>query len=338
MLAFDEIKEYIATVCEQIRWEKAKPIIAIEIENHICDQRDAYISEGDDESEATSKALLQMGDAVLVGQELDKTHKPKPQWTMITLVGIFMTIGGLINYFIMNSVDELNMFKIFPYILAFGIFIICYFIDFSILGKYSLHFYFFILTSTLIPAIFSKTYKTIFMSEFDNYIHSTHIGFFHINTAYFSLIYPLAFALLVYSMRNKGYRGIILSSVGFIPLAIILFKASASVGFVLYALSSLVILCIAIAKGWFGVKKMYGLLLVLIPAFIALAFSFLILILYPYHMQRLIVFLTPYEYKKEAGFVYCVIRDFLKEAVFIGKGGIPYENGFIFNFPHAFTD
>jgi len=45
----DEIKQYVKTVCEQIRWKKARSIVAEEIENHICDQRDAYVSQGEDE-------------------------------------------------------------------------------------------------------------------------------------------------------------------------------------------------------------------------------------------------------------------------------------------------
>jgi len=34
----DEIKQYVKTVCEQIRWKKARSIVAEEIENHICDK------------------------------------------------------------------------------------------------------------------------------------------------------------------------------------------------------------------------------------------------------------------------------------------------------------
>jgi len=51
----DEIKQYVKTVCEQIRWKKARSIVAEEIENHICDQRDAYVSQGEDEKTATEK-------------------------------------------------------------------------------------------------------------------------------------------------------------------------------------------------------------------------------------------------------------------------------------------
>ena len=67
MQPFDEIKQYCKTVCEQIRWKKAHNIISEEIENHLYDQRDAYISQGEDEKSAIQKAILQMGDAVSIG-------------------------------------------------------------------------------------------------------------------------------------------------------------------------------------------------------------------------------------------------------------------------------
>jgi len=34
----DEIKQYVKTVCEQIRWKKARSIVAEEIENHILSE------------------------------------------------------------------------------------------------------------------------------------------------------------------------------------------------------------------------------------------------------------------------------------------------------------
>ena len=90
---FDKIKDYGVTVCNQIRWKRAHPLIEEEIENHIIDQRDAYISDGDDETTATNKAIIQMGDPVEVGIQLDRTHRPKPQKTMI-----FLTMLLLFDY------------------------------------------------------------------------------------------------------------------------------------------------------------------------------------------------------------------------------------------------
>jgi hypothetical protein len=54
----DEFKKYSTTVCDQIRWKKAHGSIAHEIEDHLCDQRDYYMSQGEEEEAATQKAIL----------------------------------------------------------------------------------------------------------------------------------------------------------------------------------------------------------------------------------------------------------------------------------------
>ena len=95
-----QIKDYCRNVCHQIRWKKTHPSIMSEIETHLLDQRDAYILEGDDQNLAVQKAIAQMGDPILIGQELDKTHRPKPQFSMLILVLLFMMIGFGTNYFI----------------------------------------------------------------------------------------------------------------------------------------------------------------------------------------------------------------------------------------------
>jgi len=82
----DEIKQYVKTVCEQIRWKKARSIVAEEIENHICDQRDAYVSQ-EKMKNGYWKSNITNGQCRSVGMELDKIHRPKPQWTMIAFTG-----------------------------------------------------------------------------------------------------------------------------------------------------------------------------------------------------------------------------------------------------------
>ena len=82
----DAFHRYAEKVCEQIRWKKAHPAVAQEIEDHLTDQKNAYLAAGDSESIAEEKALLQMGDPVSVGAALDQTHKPAPQWGIIGLV------------------------------------------------------------------------------------------------------------------------------------------------------------------------------------------------------------------------------------------------------------
>ncbi len=319
MRLLDDINKYSNTVCEQIRWKKARPIIASEIENHIYDQRAAYIASGDDEKTATDKAILQMGDAVSVGSGLDKAHRPKAQWSLIGLSGILMLIGIITQYIINSSQHSFRNFSIVPYIIAAGIFLICYHADFTTLGRKPIKCYMAVLAASILGVLFGTE------------INGKLIWFtarLSPSLSYLSLIFPLTFALLVYAMRNRGYQGILISCLGFFPLAAILaiiptFSGLFS-GLFLFTISAIVILCYAIAKGWFAVDKKKGLSLVLAPAFVISLLAVInILQNDPYKIIRIRAFLDPYEDNLGMGYFYIMIRDFVSESVFLGKGGIP---------------
>ncbi|WP_206457842.1 FtsW/RodA/SpoVE family cell cycle protein [Anaerovorax sp. IOR16] len=326
MQPFEQIKEYCNKVSEQIRWKKAKPIISTEIEHHLCDQRDAYMSGGDDENLATQKAIAQMGDAVFVGQELDKTHKPKSQWLMIVLTGILILTGLSIHYFI-DASASLRRFSILPYALAFGLFICCYYIDFTLLGKHANKIYGLILIISIIEIMLGTGVngRLIWL-----------IGGFSVSLSYLSLIFPIAFALFVYSMRNKGIVGILMSGIAYLPLAVFLSVIPTLSGLILYTITALTVLCFAISRGWFGVNKKQGLMLVLIPAVVM--FSILYIFIISRTSHRFSVFLNPEQDRLGTGYLYCVIRDLLSEAVFYGKGAIPQNIGDITALPNISTD
>ncbi len=314
----DEIKKYSNVVCEQIRWKKAQNIVSMEIENHILDQRDAYLADGDDEATATQKAVKQMGDAVYVGLELDKTHKPKAQWAMITLTSILMLIGIFANSIVNVYQYSLKDFSVIPFVIAFGIFMICYFGDFTLLGKYpTLFYYLLIIISVLI----------LFMGGNINGRSFWMIGDASISLSYLSLLFPLVYALFVYAMRNKGYVGILLCGIGYLPLAVILFFVPTFVGFLLFTISALLVLFLSIARGWFGVDKRKGFVMVLIPILIVSALGVISILNNNYQFERLINRINqvknPYSDRYESDYIYYNIREILYNAQLMGKGTIP---------------
>ena len=99
MLSLDRINEYVNVVCHQIRWKKAHFRISEEMQNHIIDGRDSYMAQGLDESTATEKALADTGDATEIGTQLDRIHRPKPQWGMFVATAILLILGLSDNQF-----------------------------------------------------------------------------------------------------------------------------------------------------------------------------------------------------------------------------------------------
>ena len=75
----ETIQAYIEAVEEQIRWRRARGVVSLELRRHLEDQRDAFAAE--DREDAERLAVEEMGDPVSVGTELDRLHRPRPQWT-----------------------------------------------------------------------------------------------------------------------------------------------------------------------------------------------------------------------------------------------------------------
>ncbi|GBF34223.1 cell division protein FtsW [Desulfocucumis palustris] len=95
----DRILAYINDVCSQIKFREVHKEIQLELKSHLQEIVEEYLSEGFSEDEAVGKAIAQMGSAEIVGRQLDKVHKPKPEWTVLTLSLLFAGLGLLSIYF-----------------------------------------------------------------------------------------------------------------------------------------------------------------------------------------------------------------------------------------------
>ncbi|MDE7288879.1 MAG: permease prefix domain 1-containing protein, partial [Oscillospiraceae bacterium] len=69
--------EYIEKVLEQVRCKSVHEPLERELEAHIDDQAEAFISVGLTEDEAEEEAVKTMGDAAETGVGLDAVHRPK---------------------------------------------------------------------------------------------------------------------------------------------------------------------------------------------------------------------------------------------------------------------
>ena len=234
------IKEYINKVCEQIRWKKAHCVIAEEIENHITDQRDAYISKGTDEEVATEQAIKEMGDPIQVGTGLDRIHRPKAEWGLIALIGITLLIGVIVRIFVTSSDSAYYNTNILIFsILGICGFAVAYFVDFTIIGKIPKTLFFATLALTILA--FIKSTKMNGQAQYVPLI---------------LLIFPTIFAGILYNLRTRGYKGIILSVFFFIiPIVIAIYNANYSSAIICF-FASLITANLAITKNWFKVNKL----------------------------------------------------------------------------------
>ena len=304
----NKISEYLKNVCEQIRWKKAHRVISKELEDHIVDQKDAFISQGMEEDAAIEKAIQEMGDPIIVGSELDRTHKPKPQWSLIFLTGVLLILGVIIREFIAYDSGVMGRTGGNIVLMVFGIgaMALAYFLDYTIIGKYPRFIYFTLIAITIGVLAMSPRYMA--QSYYPKFL---------------MLLFPTAFAGIIYNMKNKGYIGIILSGIYFIFPALICLQIPSLSSLALYSITCLIILTYAILKDTFNVKKLNAMLLVYIPTIITpfILFKFAV----TYQIERLKAALNPSLDPLGWGWMANLTRNIIANAKFIGQSQFGIE-------------
>jgi len=296
----------LETVRQQIRWKRAQTYVLEEIENHLADQKDAFQRDGFDEETATIKAIAEMGDPVVVGEQLDRTHRPKPDWPLLTMTAMLIILG-LSLQFIMGTDINNGMEMFYRQAtwagLAVIVFLVAYFLDFTIVGKYSLIIYLLLIAITLGDYWF-----------FGDMI----IGY---NTAVYPLLlFPTIFAGLVCRMRNEGYWGLALCGASVIVLVFLILLIHNSTVLFLIGTSCIIILTVAIAKGWFNVRKLYALLMLYLSSAVIFSTMFFMMINQDYVRIRLQLALNPSLSPMGVGYMPTLIRKLLLHSQLFGEG------------------
>ena len=93
-------EEYLQILSEHIRCKKARDAVKEEVCCHLKDQEEAFKEEGMEKEAAEEAAVKEMGDPVEAGALLDRIHRPRMAWGMISLIVLLSIVGCLIQYFL----------------------------------------------------------------------------------------------------------------------------------------------------------------------------------------------------------------------------------------------
>ncbi|PAV29135.1 hypothetical protein CIL05_12085 [Virgibacillus profundi] len=69
---------FLKEVTNQIRSKKAKKNVEAELEFHLNKSKEYWVTKGFDEEDAEIKAVEQMGNPIILGNEFNKLHSPNP--------------------------------------------------------------------------------------------------------------------------------------------------------------------------------------------------------------------------------------------------------------------
>ena len=315
----DAFHRYAEKVCEQIRWKKAHPAVAQEIEDHLTDQKNAYLAAGDSESIAEEKALLQMGDPVSVGTALDQTHKPAPQWGMIGLVLLLFVLGGIIQVLLLKTIPAGNdalatrsaqvLFVFLP--LSLAAFVGMYFLDFSFFGKHPYVLPLCLLLFDVIARMFGLDYGG------QKWLA---LGFFSISPLAVSMLFPLAFCGLFYRLRSQGRRGYLISSVLAAVFCLFLSYCHTFSGVLTFVFSAGVLMLVASKKKWFDKQhNTFLLLFLLVVVCLIVLLMFYAPFRYRFAFRARTIFLPSSDVAGD-GYIPAQLRAAISHSVFLGKG------------------
>ncbi|ABW19883.1 FtsW/RodA/SpoVE family cell cycle protein [Alkaliphilus oremlandii] len=138
------IVSFLNEVCKEIKYHGVHKNISEEIQGHIDEIADQYIENGMEEEQAIQRAIVQMGDPAEIGKELNKTHRPKTEWSILVLIGAMVSIGGITLFALANdaafsSFEGFLVNYLIYTVMGFVALIGCFFFDYTKLEKYSMY-------------------------------------------------------------------------------------------------------------------------------------------------------------------------------------------------------
>lgn len=260
-------EEYLTLLTDQVRCKMARAGIQNEIQCHIEDQISCFEEEGIDSAEAEQLAVTEMGDPIAAGAELDRIHRPKMAWGVISLIGILSLAGYLILDLLQRSFGTARFLPdrsqyLFYLFSGFAVIIGICFSDYSRIGR----------RAREITVVLSAVLTLGLLSG--GMALNGVVGWFRflgiaidVKVVLFFFI-PLYGAVL-YNYRGGGYGALIKAVLWMIPAPWIALSCPNITTATMVIVSDVIILAIAIYRNWFcvSVKKTLVFLLACLTMF-----------------------------------------------------------------------
>ena len=303
----ETIRDYLDTVTAQIRWKRARAAAVRELETHLEDQRQEFQTEGHPPEEAERLAVEEMGDPVAVGTDLDRLHRPRPQWGMLAVTLALLLVGSYLRYALTRVGEpwyDLDPFRCALSAAAGAAALMgAYFLDVSRLLYRARWVYMGAIAAGVLCLLFSPNVNNA--SYFTRYI---------------VLLYPAVYALWLYDCRGKGWRGLLAAVAGGLPLTLICLAAPFMQGMVLLLVIGCFLLLLAIQMDWFTVPRRQGLAAVGGLAAIMAGAVLWLLFAAGYNSARIQALLHPETDPMGSGYQSIMTRRVLEASRLVGKG------------------
>lgn len=269
-------EEYLEILTGQIRCRMAREEVAEEVRAHIEDQTRAFMSEGIERGEAELLAVREMGDPVEAGNELDKVHRPRMPWGMLSLIAVLSIFGYLAQYLLEQKIFQsagasLNVYacpdlqkQLLFVVIGFALMVGVCFFDYTRISKRARE----LLIGLSLCTILGTSILGVSVNGAQRWIGA---GIFHIDaTMLLQLTVPL-YAAVLYQYRGESWKAVGKAVLWMIPGFGISMKYSTAWMAAVLLVTYTVVLGVAVYRGWFRVPKRgslaaAGAVLILLPA------------------------------------------------------------------------
>lgn len=112
-MPFPKKEKFLMDVLSCVKFPFDRDAIKSELENHIADKMEYYLSQGYDMDTAEDLSIRDMGDAREIGHELNREHNPLLGW-LWKITNVLVTLFAIWNGFFIGSILISSMFVYNP--------------------------------------------------------------------------------------------------------------------------------------------------------------------------------------------------------------------------------
>ncbi len=302
----EKFKDYAAFAARQVRWKLAREPVERELLCHLMDQRDALVDAGMEPEAAEAESLRLTGDAVEIGEELDRIHRPRPQKGMLLLTGLLLALGLAVQVFIELRIDRTHFYlNLTAWVLGAIACAAIYHMDFTLLARKPL-----------------LTYGAVTLSVLAASLCARKVNGVSVTAAYLALLLPVGYAALLCRLRNGGWFGVLFAFLGLLPPMFASMTVPSIFGAAATALTGAVLLISALRRDWFGLKGKRGTALWTSLGVLVFCAAACVMLVSrsPGAAERLGVVFQPERDPNGMGYRTLLIREALQGARFFGTG------------------
>lgn len=247
---------YLDSLTEQMRSKRAAAAVREEVEEHIEEQKQAFLAEGMTGDEAENAAVAEMGDPVEAGVALDLVHRPRMPWGSMAVILVLGVVGMLIRVMLTKNLPVVVFMtgdvlrQIIYLALGFVVMTGVCFADYSRIGCRAR-----IATLILAGFLLAEMYfGSVMVNGMPTYVFIPGLGQ-AVSIRPFLMLFAPLYGGILYRYKNGGYGAFGKACLFMLPGLLCAWIGSGMVDLFLMLVLFAVLLSVALWLKWFAVDR-----------------------------------------------------------------------------------